>query len=258
MNERTDVRDEISALRQENEQLRKQNHEYCQRIAHLEEQVKDLLGRLAKTSRNSSKPPSSDGMARKTRSLRRRSGKPPGGQEGHPGQHLAQVATPDEVVRLHPQTCAACQHSLKGVPGMVHERRQVFELPEPRLWVTEYQTEQVRCPACHGQTPARFPEAVRAAAQYGPRVRAVAVYWHQYHLVPYQRVAQAMREVFGCPVTSASIVAWVQHCAKQVGPFEAEVKSLVQASPVQHNDETGAFVHGVLHWLHTASTSQVT
>ncbi len=102
---------------------------------------------MAKDSHNSSKPPSSDGPRRKPRSQRHQSEKPPGGQPGHAGCTLMQVANPDEVLRHRPLVCAHCQQPLEGVAGQLKERRQVHDLPEVRLLVREHQVEEVCCPA---------------------------------------------------------------------------------------------------------------
>ncbi|GAC1455935.1 MAG: hypothetical protein PVSMB4_16280 [Ktedonobacterales bacterium] len=169
-----------------------------ERIAHLEAElatlqayVRELLAenaalkrRLAQDSHNSSKPPASDGLARRPRPTRRPSGKQPGGQPGHSGQTLALVEPPDVVEAHRPADCGQCQQPLDGVPGTVVERRQVQDLPPLRLEVTEHQAVAVRCPACQAVTRGTFPDAVRAPAQYGPRVRALAVYLHHHQLVP--------------------------------------------------------------------------
>jgi transposase len=151
-------------------------------LARLHAYVREMLAenaalkrRLAQDSHNSSKPPASDGLARRRRPVRRPSGKKPGGQVGHVGHTLKLVASPD-VLQVHaPATCGHCQQLLEGVPGTVVERRQVQDLPLLRLEVTEHQIVAVCCPACQAVTRGAFPDAVRATAQYGPGVRALAV-----------------------------------------------------------------------------------
>src|SRR5260221_3252768 len=118
--------EEIAALRAENATLR-------ERVEVLAAQVQELQARLAKDSRNSSKPPASDGLARKSKSLRQPSGMKPGGQLGHRGQTLRLVATPDAVVEHRPTACDACRAPLDGAPIVGRERRQVHELPPVRL-----------------------------------------------------------------------------------------------------------------------------
>src|SRR5258706_12757816 len=124
---------EIVALRAENAVLRAQVSE----LPVLREQVAVLLARLqeleaqrAKDSHNSSKPPSSDGLQRKTKSLRKPSGKKAGGQLGHRGETLHLVAVPDAAVEHRPAVCTQCQWPLlDGAPVVLPERRQVDELP---------------------------------------------------------------------------------------------------------------------------------
>ena len=97
--------------------------------------VQELEARLAKDSHNSGKPPTSDGLGRKTKSLRRRSGKKPGGQLGHRGETLHLVATPDAVVEHRPAVCAQCQAPLDDAAEVVlRERRQVQDLPPECAW----------------------------------------------------------------------------------------------------------------------------
>src|SRR5260370_19151287 len=115
----------IAKLEQENTELRAQLAEARQQITQLAERLQRAEGQLGKASPNSSKPPSSDGARGKPRSQRHRSEKPTGGQPGHPGRTLMQVAGPDEVVQHRPLVCGYCQYPLEGVVGQLKERRQV-------------------------------------------------------------------------------------------------------------------------------------
>src|SRR5229473_518570 len=158
-------------------ELEAENAHQREQIAALVARIQELEARLAKDSHNSSKPPSSDGLARKTKSLRKRSGKKPGGQLGHRGETLRPVATPDAVVEHRPTVCAACQQPLDAAaPVVLRERRQVRDLPAVRLVVTEHQALHVQCPRCRAVSVAAFPPAVPSRAQYGLGVRALAVY----------------------------------------------------------------------------------
>jgi len=252
---RPEIRDLISALQREIEVLRMEN-------AALRQEVADLRRQLDKNSSNSSKPPSSDGMKKPPRiagSTRGRSGKTSGGQAGHAGDTLKPVAKPDGVERHEAE---ACRHCLAGLTiAMVTgvEKRQVFDVPEPRLEVTEHQAMIYRCPHCRGQTTASFPEGVISAAQYGPRVRAVSVYLNVQQLIPEDRVAQAMADLFGaatlCP---DSVVAWGKRKAEEFEAVAARIAALVAQACVRHLDETGFRVAGKGQWLHTASTTALT
>jgi transposase len=252
---RPEIRDLIGALQREIEVLRAEN-------AALRQEVADLRRQLDKNSSNSGKPPSSDGLKKPPRiagSLRGKSGKTSGGQAGHAGDTLKQVAKPDVVERHEAQACRHCLAGLTTAMITGVEKRQVFDLPEPRPEVTEHQAMIYRCTHCRGQTTAMFPEGVTSSAQYGPRVRAAAVYLNVQQLIPEDRVAQAMADLFGaarlCP---ASVVAWGERKAEEFEAVAARIAALVARACVRHLDETGFRVAGKGQWLHTASTAALT
>ena len=175
-------------------------------IAALRAEVAELKRRLGQDSSTSSKPPSSDGLAKKPRiagSLREASGKPSGGQKGHKGDTLRQVAAPDRVVRHEASHCRHCRAPLQ--PGMARgvETRQVFDLVERPLIVTEHRATIYRCARCRGATRAAFPEGVVSPAQYGERIKAAAIYLNVQQLIPEDRAAQALSDLFGAPHLSA-------------------------------------------------------
>jgi transposase len=246
------LEERIAELETENAVLREQ-------VTVLVGRVQDLEARLAKDSHNSSKPPSSDGLARKTKSLRRRSGKKPGGQIGHRGETLRLVATPDEVEEHRPAICVGCQTPLvKEAPVVVRERRQVQELPPVRLHITEHQALHVRCPACQTVSVGAFPAEAPSRAQYGPRLRALCVYLVEQQLVPYGRVRELLADLFAAPLSLGSLVAWVQQAAAILEPVEAQIKAALSRAPVLHSDETGVRQAGHLAWAHVASTHRLT
>src|SRR5271170_1119376 len=170
------------------------------RIAELEALVAELLRRLGLDSTNSSKPPSSDGLKKKPRaprSLRGKSGKKSGGQEGHVGDTLRQVAQPDFVVPHEACVCRHCRLPLDPKVPIAIEKRQVFDLPERLLLVTEHQASAYRCEHCRRVTRAAFPEGVVSPTQYGERFKAAAVYLNVQQLIPEDRTAQTMSDIFG-------------------------------------------------------------
>src|SRR5271166_4939346 len=225
----------------------------------LQARIEELEARLAKDSHNSSKPPSSDGLTRKTKSLRRRSGKKPGGQIGHRGETLRLVATPDEVVEHRPAICTGCQTPLWAeAPVVLRERRQVQELPPVRLVVTEHQALHVRCPACQTVNVGGFPAEAPSRVQYGPRLRALCVYLVQQQLVPYGRVREVLDDLFGTSLSLGTLVEWVQRAAATLEPVEVQIKAALSQAPVLHNDETGVRQAGALAWAHVASTHRLT
>jgi len=249
-------------LEAENAVLREQVRELPllrEQVELLASRVQELEARLAKDSHNSSKPPSSDGLARKTKSLRRRSGKKPGGQLGHRGETLRLVATPDAVVEHRPALCSGCQTPLPQEATVVaRERRQVHELPPIRLVVTEHQALHVRCPACQRVTAAAFPAEVPSRAQYGPRLRALAVYLVQQQLVPYGRVRELVGDLLGAELSAGTLVAWVSQAATALEPVEKAIKGALSQAAVLSSDESGIRRCGRLAWAHVASTKQLT
>ncbi len=248
----------IAQLEQENTELRAQLAEARQQITQLAERLQRAEGQLAKDSHNSSKPPSSDGSRRKPRSQRHRSEKPTGGQPGHPGRTLMQVAGPDEVVQHRPLVCGYCQYPLEGVVGQLKERRQVHDLPEVRLVVREHQVEEVCCPACQQVSRGSFPVGVEAPVQYGPKMRALAVYLHEYQLVPLARVSELLADLCACEVSEGTVLTWVEFAAGRLAPLVAQIADWLSASRLQHADETGVRIAGQLHWLHVNSTRFLT
>jgi transposase len=234
-------------------------------VAQLRQQVTALLvenqelrGQVAKDSHNSHKPPTSDGLQRRPRSQRQKSGRKSGGQLGHRGETLPLVATPDEVVTHQPTACAHCQTALEGMAPQAVERRQVLDLPPVRLHVSEHRSAHVRCPACGRVAEAAFPAEVPSRIQYGPRLRALVVYLVEHQLVPYARVRELLADLFGQSLSVGTLVTMVQHCAQALAPVEEALKAQAQAAPVLHNDETGVRVAGKLQWVHVSSTATLT
>jgi transposase len=228
-------------------------------IAGLRAEVAELKRQLGQNSRNSSKPPSSDSPFVKPapRSLRRRGGRKPGGQPGHPGSTLALVDNPNERKRHEPDGCAGCGADLTGAPEVGMERRQVFDLPPMTVRVTEHQLIARRC-GCGATTCGSAPEGVAAPVQYGPRAVAIIVYLYVGQFLSKKRTAAALAELFGTPVSEGTIATMTRRAADGLGEFLGQVTDRIAAAEVAGFDETGLRGAGALHWVHCARTGRYT
>lgn len=230
-----------------------------QQVAQQNERLQKLEDSLAKNSHNSGKPPSSDGLKKaKTRSLRRPSGGNKGGQKGHEGHTLEMVAEPHYHQVQSLTICPHCAHDLSQEPVIGHEKRQLFDLPPIEIEVSEYQAEIKQCPHCRQQAKAAFPDHITAPVQYGPRLKAQAVYFNQYQLIPWARTCEVFGDLYRHQPAQAFLQEALQGCHEQIQPALAEIKETIKTEKVAHFDETGMRVSGQLHWLHVASTSGLT
>jgi transposase len=226
-----------------------------------EARIAELERRLGLNSSNSGKPPSSDGLRKPARvsSLRERSGKKSGGQQGHPGETLRRREAPDAVIDHYPPICATCGARLTVAMASDFVARQVFDLPEPQpLIVTEHRAHGCCCAACGSRTRAAFPDGVTAPVQYGKRIGAFVLYLLHSQLLPEKRLAGLMADLFGVHLVTATIARISQDCAERFQGFVEAVRDLVVAAPVKHLDETGFRIGGKTRWLHIASTMLLT
>jgi hypothetical protein len=245
----------IEQLREANARLVAANAEQASLIARLNARVAELERRLGKDSSNSSRPPSSEGLGKPParRQQRRGGGRRAGKQPGAPGAYLAQVGDPDEVVVHRPERGDGCGGDLTLAPVVGVEARQVFELPQVRLWVCEHRAERRAC-ACGHRTAGVFPGVARAAACYGPGVRALGAYLGVWQHVPVERASELLGDGVGADVSVGWLGGLLPEAARGLGGFVERVREQLWGAEVAHFDETGARVAGRLHWVHSAST----
>ena len=218
-----------------------------------------LEDQIAKNSRNSGKPPSSDGLSKPApKSLRKRHRKKSGGQAGHIGYTLQRVEKPDHV-NIHPvEHCQYCSGSLKRVKAIRYEKRQVFDVPRVHIEVTEHQAEIKECPQCGKENRAVFPEGVTQPVQYGNEIKAQMVYFNQYQMLPLERTTEVFGTLYGHSISEGIIVEATQEVSRQVTEVNSAIRQhMTENEAVVHFDETGARVEGKLYWLHSASTEKL-
>lgn len=228
------------------------------RVEELEQRVEELEGQKKKTSENSSKPPSGDGFGKRTKSLRRKSGKKSGGQKGHHGNTL-EWSTEVERVEVHSvEVCGHCEQSLKGEPVKRYVASQVFDIPEVKLEVVEHRAEVKQCPRCGESSEGSLPDEAKQRVQYGSRLRGVMVYLMESQLLPSQRVCELLAEVVGAKVSEGTLYNVRRECFEKLESLEAEVKERLSQQSLLHCDETGVRVNSRLYWLHVACTDGLT
>ncbi len=261
------VPDDAAGLRAANARLRELLAERDERIAGqdaeiallrgqlagLQSQVADLAARVKSNSRNSSKPPSSDGLAKPApKSLRGKSGRKPGRPKGQPGATMQLSDHPDKRVRHRPATCGGCGKSLKNAPVTGMERRQVIDIPPVRAETTEHQMLTLKC-SCGCETKAQAPDGVTAPVQYGPRLMGTGIYlWHGQFLSR-DRACQALSELFGCAPAPGALAAAARKTAGLLAPALKAITEYLISCEVVHFDETGFRTAGKLAWVHSAS-----
>lgn len=242
------------------EQLKRENFELRKALEEAQETINDLRAQLAQNSGNSHWPSSRDkGKKRRSKSLRQKSDKQTGGQLGHEGRTLEFRTEPDRIERHRPERCANCQapldasHSLPGV-----ERRQVIDIPPLQMEVVEHQVETLVCNGCGHVTTGAFPSDVTNPVQYGPRIKALAVYLKHEHFVPYQRTHDLLHDLFGASISPGTLENIVHQAAQRLQPVTEKIKTALLTEKVVHFDESGFYIGGDRQWLHSAGSTRLT
>lgn len=224
----------------------------------LKERVQSLEGQTKTNSNNSSKPPSSDGLKKKTKSLREPSGKKPGGQPGHKGHTLEKVENPDEIIEYILEECMKCGASLKHTSVERYIERQVIDLPDIKPKTVEHRVGIKIC-SCGHINKAQFPEGVNQPIQYGPKIKATSVYLNQYQFIPYERQEEFFEDIFNHHISKGTLATISKTCYESLESIENNIKeTLKNDEGAVHYDETGVFVDKKLKWLHVTSNDQYT
>lgn len=223
----------------------------------LQRKVQELEDRLNQNSRNSHKPPSSDGL-RKPALPPKNKGKR-GGQTGHKGKTLKMVEQADEAIELKPAVCLACRQDFgPDVEAVMEGRRQVFELPPTHLYVREYQRFRCTCPRCGHLNRADFPTEVSAPVQYGPRVKALVTLLHQGGCLSVCKIQSLFEDLFSAPLNEATIQECQRSAYQRLEREEAYIEQQLLQSERIHADESGIRCARGLFWLHELGNERFT
>ena len=238
------------------------NYQLQLRIRELEKCLEaENFSDIRKDSHNSNLPPSLDlpwKKPKRTRSLRKTTGCKVGGQPGHKGVTLLQVAAPDRIIVHSIDACSSCGASLFEVEPRGFRKRQVFEIEDGKLLVIEHRGPAVCCPACRRTSFGQFPANVKAPVQYGAGVFSRLLYLHLYQLLPVARTAETMRDLFDCPVSPATVQRAARVCSGKLVRCEQRIKTAIRDSSVIGADETGIRIGGRAAWVHVARTDALT
>jgi transposase len=226
-------------------------------INNLKAELYELKNNLSKNSHNSNKPPSTDNMLIKPKSLRKKTGQKPGGQKGHKGSSLNQVINPDKVEYRTPEGKCNCGKPLKKAKVIDFVVRQLFDIKFSPLFVTEFRGEVKECGCGQIHYP-DFPEDVIKEVQYGKNIKSLVVYLKHYGFISYERVADLFADVFGINISQGTFVNFINECAELVQPVVDEIKETLKGAAVLHCDESGMRIEKSTHWLHSAGTEYLT
>jgi transposase len=224
--------------------------------------IKELTERLNQNSRNSNWPSSRDNTRKKkrtTKSLRVKSNKKQGGQEGHQGHTLAFSDTPDVIEAHRPSSCQHCQAAFTdNQQPITIKKRQVHDFPPMRLIVHEHQSECLLCSECGQETQGEFPKQVTNPVQYGLRVQQLAVYLKTEQFIPYNCSRRFFADLFGINISPGTLQNIIKRAASRLRPVSNRIKEALITADVVHFDETGFYIGGERYWLHTAGTTSLT
>lgn len=220
--------------------------------------IEELERKLKLNSSNSSKPPSSDSLRKKPspKSLREKTNKKLGGQIGHDGNTLKQFTDPDFEIIHDPVVCYACGGLLIETDSIDEIKRQEVDIKVEKH-VVQHKSLVKMC-KCGKRNVGNMPQHLTAPVQYGPNIRATAVYLSAEQFVPKQRAKKLFRDIFQINISETSLLSFDAECAKRLNEFNSLALEAIKKSKVSHLDETGYRIQGKTWWAHVASTEQLT
>ena len=247
---------QILELKAINTSLSQQVVDLLSKVSELEAELS--LYRVKKDSTNSSVPPSQDPhRVRRTESLRKPSGRKPGGQPGHIGSCLEMSANPDHVVLHTPGFCTCCGMDLSDLEVELIGKRQVIDIPMVKPIVTEHQVYAKRC-GCGQLVESDYPADAHSPVCYGANTQALTAYLHARQYVPFERMREMYRDVFSLSISSGSLVGLVKSFADKSRFVYDEILNRVSMSSVVGADETGCRINGKNCWAWVFQTPKTT
>lgn len=231
------------------------------KVEQFEQRIKELEERLNKNSKNSDKPPSSDGLRKrspKPKPIRGKKKRKQGGQSGHQGTTLKMSDHVDEVIQYESNICQNCGHDLRDIEGQIGRKKQVVDIPPPQIVVTEHQSITKICPCCGQSNSGQLPNHLKGNVQYGFGLRALVNYLMMYQLMPYERTKELLGTLYGISPSTGTLYQMLQDGYKQLEEAEQKIREAIVDGPVIHCDETGHRVGAKTEWLHVASTKLMT
>ena len=247
--------EQLTAMRQENDEMRQTIQTMTITIASLQQTIQDLQDKLGNNSRNSSRPPSSDSYSKPDpKSSRKPSGKKRGAQKGHPGTSLYSMTKDlpvDRVVQHCPGSCMQCSHFSECIQkAVVQETRRVLDI-EVRRDVVDHQVMLMPvCPYSAKPLCGEFPPQITACCQYGDKLKTLAVSLNVVAAVPLRTIAEIIRGIAALPITEGSILGFVKQAADRVSDTVDRIWDRLIDEKYVHFDETGMRVNGKLNWTH--------
>jgi hypothetical protein len=249
-----DMENKIGVLNNEISELKKTNKTEIDKLTF---KIAELEAKVNKNSKNSGLPPSSDRGKKNKANNRKKSDKKVGGQEGHEGKTLEKTDCPDEVVEFKTPEHCNCGHNLSNIEGQ-RKTRQIFDIPEIKVFVTEYVIYEKECPICGKVHKTEFPKDINQPVEYGNNLKSLMNYFVNYQLIPVGRTSEAISDIVGQKISTGTIINETRRFSEKIADIVNNIKEKIINSEVVHFDETGLRTCGETNWLHVASTETLT